>query len=50
MLKPVLWILIGFNTDPNPAFQVNANTDPDIVPDLDPGISFSSFVDPDPGF
>jgi hypothetical protein len=32
----VLWIHIGFNadTDPNPAFLVNA--DPDLVPD--PGI------------
>ncbi len=36
MIKPVLWILIGFNPDPDPAFQVNAETDPETVPDLDP--------------
>jgi hypothetical protein len=32
----VLWIRTGFNADPDPAFFVNADPDPD--------------ADPDPGF
>jgi hypothetical protein len=26
---PVLWIRIGFNTDPDPAFYLTADPDPD---------------------
>ncbi len=29
--KPVLWIRIGFNADPDPAFQVNVDSDPDSI-------------------
>jgi hypothetical protein len=35
-LEAVFRIRIGFNTDPDPAFLVNADPSPD--PDLDPGL------------
>ncbi len=31
--KSMLWIPIGFNADPDPAFEVNAESDPDPIPD-----------------
>jgi hypothetical protein len=41
VIVPVLWICNGFNADPDPAFYLNADTDPgnqDILdPDSDPG-------------
>jgi hypothetical protein len=42
--KPVLWIRIGFNMDPGPAFYLNANPDPDSPtnPDPDPGQTLPS--------
>jgi len=33
---PVLWIRVGFNADPDPAFYLNADPDPD------PGQTFKS--------
>ncbi len=47
-LKSVLWIRIGCNADPDPAFYLNANpdTDPDpgsqTNPDTDPGQTYKS--------
>jgi hypothetical protein len=35
---PMLWIRIGFNAEPDPAFFVNADSDAD--PDTDPDTGF----------
>ncbi len=41
---PVLWIRIGFNADPDPAFYLNSDPDPgsqtSADPDSDPGQNF----------
>jgi hypothetical protein len=37
MCQPVLWIHIGFNADPDPAFFVSADPDSDQDSDQDPG-------------
>ncbi len=52
-----MWIRIGFNADPDPAFYLNAdpdpafylNADPDTDPDTDPGSQTMRVqADPDP--
>jgi len=40
-LQAVLWICIGFNVDPDPAFYLKA--------DLVPGSQTKAYPDPDPG-
>jgi hypothetical protein len=40
---PVLWIRIGFNADPDPAFYLDADPDPDA------GSQIDADPDPDPG-
>jgi len=40
--KPMLWIRIGFNADPYPAFYLNADTDPGIQTNADPGQTLKS--------
>jgi hypothetical protein len=39
----VLWIRIGFNADPDPAFHLGANPNPDLFP------GSQTNPDPDPG-
>ncbi len=43
-LIAVLWILIGFNEDPDPSFYLTADPDPE----PDPGSQTNA--DPDPGY
>jgi hypothetical protein len=45
----VLWIRIGFNADPNPAFNLNADLDPAFNLNADPDPAFNLNADPDPG-
>ncbi len=44
----VLWIRIGFSADPDPAFFIYLNWDPDRDPD--PGIQNNADPDPDQTF
>jgi hypothetical protein len=39
----VLWIRVGFNPDPDPAFYLN------VRPDIDPDSGSQTNPDPDPG-